>query len=109
MVKQSMPKDFKSLSEVLTGEKELSNFRKSVRENDIVVMFGEIFPEFSKVIKPSNVHKGILYLIVDNSVLRNELHLRKKMMIEKINKHFNQKIINDIKFTNFRNINRKIK
>ncbi len=104
-----MPKDFKSLAEVLTGEKGFSNFRKSVKENDVVVMFGEIFPEFNKVIKPSNVHKGILYLTVDNSVLRNELHLRKKMMIEKINKHFNLQIINDVKFTNFRNIYRKTK
>ncbi len=35
-----MPKDFKSLAEVLTGEKGFSNFRKSVKENDVVVMFG---------------------------------------------------------------------
>lgn len=104
-----MPKDIKSLSEILSSEREFSNFRKSIKENDIVIMFNDIFPEFTKVVKPSNVHKKILYLTVENSVLRNELHLRKKQMIEKINKHFNQQIINDIKFTNFRNIYRKTK
>jgi hypothetical protein len=109
MVRQHMPKNFKSLSDVLSGEKEFLNFRKSVKENDVIVLFNEIFPEFKKLVSPSNVHKGVLYLSVDNSVLRNEIHLRKKQMIEKINSHLNQQLINDVKFTNFRNINRKTK
>ena len=69
-----MPKKIKSLSDVLSQEKEFLNFRKSVKENDVIVMFNEIFPEFKKVVSPSNVHKGVLYLSVENSVLRNEIH-----------------------------------
>jgi hypothetical protein len=104
-----MPKGFKSLADVLTEEEAFSNFSKSVKENRVIVEFENIFPEFKKVVTPSNVNKGILYITVENSVLRNELHLQKMLMINKINKHFNQQIIVDIKFANFRHIYRKTK
>ena len=102
-----MPKEFKSLADVLKKEKAFSKFRHSVKENDVVLEFEKIFPELSKTVKASNINMGTLYLMVDNSVLRNELYLRKILMIEKINNHFNQQIIVDVKFTNFRNIHRK--
>ena len=102
-----MPKEFKSVADVLK-EKDFSKFRHSVKE-DVVINFDKIFPELSKTVKSSNINKGILYLIVDNSVLRNELYLNKNLMIEKINNHYKQKIIVDVKFTNFRNIHRKTK
>jgi len=101
-----MPKGIKSLKDILDTE-EFSNFRKSVKENDVVVKFNDIFPKLKNTVTPSNVNKGVLYLVVDNSVLRTELHLNKKLMIKKINDHFNQQIIVDVKFTNFRNIHRK--
>lgn len=103
-----MPKEFKSVADVLK-EKDFSKFRHSVKENDVVINFDKIFPELSKTVKSSNINKGILYLMVDNSVLRNELYLKKNLMIEKINNHYKQKIIVDVKFTNFRNIHRKTK
>ena len=104
-----MSDKFEKLSDVITKDKAFSKFRSSLNEQDVVEMFGEIFPEFSKSVSASNVHKGILYLAIENSVIRNELHLNKGLMIEKINKHFNQRIIVDIKFTNFRTIYRKRK
>jgi len=104
-----MPDNFKSLSEILTKEKSFSKFRNAVKENEVVMEFEKIFPDLSKTVKTSNVNKGTLYLIVENSVLRSELFLKKKLMIEKINNHFNQQIIVDVKFTNFRNIHRNTK
>ena len=104
-----MPDKFKSISDILLKEKAFAKFRHAVKENDVIIEFGNIFPEFSKTVKTSNVHKGILYLIVENSVLRNEIFLKKNLMVEKINNHFNQKIIVDVKFTNFRNIHRNTK
>ena len=102
-----MPKEFKSLSDVLKKEEAFSNFRDSVKEHDVVLKFDKIFPELTKTVTASNVNKGILYLVVENSVMRNELHLKKNLMIEKINNYFSQKLITDVKFTNFRKIYRK--
>ena len=101
-----MPKEFKSLADVLQKEKAFSKFRHSVKENNVVTEFENIFPELSKTVEASNINKGILYLMIDNSVLRNELYLKKRLMIEKINNHFNQQIIVDVKFTNFRKTHR---
>ncbi|PID57957.1 MAG: hypothetical protein CR986_08565 [Ignavibacteriae bacterium] len=102
-----MSDNFKSLSEIIGKEKEFSNFRTSVKENNVINDFYNIFPALEKNVKTSNIYKSILYLIVENSVLRNELNLKKKIMIEKINKHYNQKIITDIKFTYSKNSYRK--
>jgi hypothetical protein len=104
-----MPDKFKSLSDVISKDAAFSKFRHSVKENNVVVEFENIFPKLSKTVTASNVNKGILYLIVDNSVLKNEIYINKNLMIEKINNHFSQQLIVDVKFTNFRNINRKTK
>ena len=101
-----MPKSYKSLTEVLDKDQAFSNFRKAVKENDVLIEFKNIFPELSKTVTANNIHKGVLYLVVENSVLRNELYIRKNLIIEKVNKHFNQQLIVDVKFTNFRKIHR---
>jgi hypothetical protein len=102
-----MPKKFKSLTEVIESEEAFQNFKKSVKENNVVNEFSKIFPDLTKTVIPNNVQKGVLYLSIENSVLRNEIYIRKNLMIEKINNHFNQQLIVDVKFTNFRNSNRK--
>ena len=104
-----MPKHFKSLTDVISKDKAFLNFRKSVQEHEVINEFDNIFPKFSKTVFPSNVRKGILYLIVENSVLRNEIYLNKSKFIEKINNHFNKQIVIDIKFANFRTSHRKSK
>lgn len=102
-----MPKKFKSLTEVIDNEEAFQNFRKSVKENNVVNEFINIFPDLTKTVIANSVQKGVLYLFIENSVLRNEIYLRKNLMIEKINNHFNQQLIVDVKFTIFRNSNRK--
>ncbi|MDX1699114.1 MAG: DciA family protein [Melioribacteraceae bacterium] len=104
-----MPKEFKSLTYIMKNEKAFSKFRKSISEQDVQEEFFNIFPDLKKTVEISNIKNGILYLIVENSVLRNELYLRKTLVIDRINKHFNNNILADIKFTNFRNINRNRK
>ncbi len=98
-----MPDKFKSLTEILEGDKAFSKFRKRIKENNVIEEFENIFPELSKTVKPSRVTKGVLYLIVDNSVLRSELYQKKSLIVKKINDFFKQKIIVNIKFSNFRN------
>ena len=103
-----MPNTFKKLGDVLSKDEAFTNFRASVKESEVVIEFNNIFPELSKTVQANNVNKKTLYLIVENSVLRSELFLKKSLMIEKINNYFNQKIIVDVKFTNFKNSYRKI-
>jgi hypothetical protein len=102
-----MPNNFKSITEILKHERAFSNFNKSVREQDVLIEFFKIFPDLKKTVKVSNINKGILFLNVENSVLRNEIHLHKNLLVEKINKYFNSNVVNDLKFTNFRQIQRK--
>lgn len=102
-----MPDNFKSLSEIIFKEEEFSNFSTSIKANNVLNDFNKIFPPLVKTVTTSNIYKGILYLIVENSVLRNELNLQKSVMIEKINKYYNQPIVADIKFTYSKNSYRK--
>lgn len=101
-----MPNNFKSISDILKKDKALKNFRKSVEEQNIIEEFGDIFPALNNNVTTVKVKDHVLYLYVENSVLRNELNINKKKVIEKINNHFNNKLISDIKFTNFRNRHR---
>ena len=96
---------FKSLTDILENEKAFSKFRKSVNEQNVQEEFFNIFPDLKKTVKISKINNGVLYLVVENSVLRNELYLRRALVIDKINKHFSNNVLSDIKFTNFRNIN----
>ena len=101
-----MPDNFKSLTEIIENEKAFSKFKKSVREQDVLIEFFNIFPNLKNTVIVSHINNGILFLSVENSVLRNEINLNRKLFLEKINKHFKSDIIKDIKFTNFRKIHR---
>lgn len=94
-----MPNSFRSLTEILQHEKAFAGFNKSVKENEVVNRFPNIFPELSKTVLAKSVKNKNLYLFTDNSVLRSELYLQKNLIVEKINKFFNEKIILDIKFS----------
>ncbi len=92
-----MPDDFKQIGDVF-NEDAFNKIREVVSQNEVVEKFGEIFPEFKKIARAKKVRNGILFLRVENSVWRSELHLNKSIMIEKVNKHFEKKVISNIKF-----------
>jgi hypothetical protein len=99
-----MPKQFKSITDIIGRDKAFAKFRKSIREQDVQVEFHNIFPDLKRTVTVSNVNKGVLYLSVQNSVLKNELFFKKKIVLQKINDYFNQPVIDDIKFSNFKKI-----
>jgi hypothetical protein len=101
-----MSDNFKSITDILEKEKAFSNFNKSVKEQDVLNKFFDIFPNLKKTVKVSHINIRILYLSVENSVLRNEIYLNKNKLLEKINKQFSSEILKDLKFTNFRKIHR---
>lgn len=87
-----------SLTDVFAKDKSLSNLRLTISESEVITEFENIFPNFKNSVKAVNVKSGTLYLSVENSVLKSELHLQRTLMIEKINKHFNKKVLVNIKF-----------
>ena len=93
-----MPKKIKSVGEVIKDENSFVKFRKVAEEYKIVESYKEIFPELTKISKAVKVDREILFLKVENSVWRNELNLKQKIMVEKINNYFKEKVIRTIRF-----------
>jgi len=93
-----MPDDFKSLNEILLGDEHFDKMRKAVKNFDVVERFAEVFPELTAFTAPVKVSKEVLYLRVENSAWRAELNYNQKIMIEKINNFFCEKVIKSIKF-----------
>jgi hypothetical protein len=60
--------------------------------------FHNIFPDFKKVAQPKKVEQKTLLLKVENPAWRNELKFKETEIVEKINKFYNEKRINQIRF-----------
>jgi len=69
-----------------------------VESADVIVDFYEMFPNLEKVATPLLCEKKVLKIKVESPAWRNELKFMESEMIEKINKHFNEKRINQIRF-----------
>ena len=93
-----MHSSFKSLKEVFRKERSLAGIRDLVDSSDVVVKFHEIFPNLEKVATPLSCEKKVLKLKVENPAWRNELKFMETELIEKTNKYFNEKRINQIRF-----------
>ncbi len=93
-----MRSSFKSLKEVFKKEKLLANVREIVESSDVIVQFYEMFPNLEKVAVPQTCEKKVLKLKIENPAWRNELKFMESEMIQKINNHFNEKRINQIRF-----------
>ena len=93
-----MRSNFKSLKEVFKNERLLSGVREIVESSDVMVDFYEMFPNLEKVAIPQTCEKKVLKLKVENPSWRNELKFMESEMKEKINNHFNEKRINQIRF-----------
>ena len=93
-----MRSSFKSLKEVFKKERLLAGVREIVESADVIVDFYEMFPNLEMVATPLLCEKKVLKIKVENPAWRNELKFMESEMIEKINKHFNEKRINQIRF-----------
>lgn len=98
MGKRYLNSGFKSIYEIIDREKDFSNLRETVKNYDIAEDFEKIFPEIKLIAQAVKVEKKILFLRVENSVWKSELNFMKNLIIEKINKHYNNELIKSIKF-----------
>ncbi len=93
-----MPEGFKSLADILNKDPGLATVRKIIKQSDVILDFYKIFPEMKKVVKPIKVDKKVLFINVENSIMRSELRFKEALIINKVNKYFNEERIKGIRF-----------
>lgn len=98
MARQHISNTFKSITDIIDKEKDFQKLRDTLKNYNVVDEFEKIFPELSKIAKALKTEKKTLLLKVENSVWKSELNFQKNILIEKINKHFNEQVIKSIKF-----------
>ena len=89
---------FISIKEALNTNPGLTSVRNTLKQSEVIEKFFSVFPEMEKVVKPVNVIKKTLLLSVESSVLKSELKFNQAIMIEKINKYFNEERVKSIRF-----------
>jgi hypothetical protein len=89
---------FVSIKEAITTNPGLSNVRNIVMQSEVIENFFSVFPEMEKVVIPVRVNRKVLMLKVESSVLRSELKFNEALMVEKINKFFNEERVRSIRF-----------
>ena len=76
-----------------------SGLREEVMEVDIVRAFPKLFPGLiAQSAKPISFKNGRLYLKVSNSVVRQELKMRERELLKKIENHLGQRSVERIMF-----------
>lgn len=93
-----MPKEIKSLTEIIGKEKAFEKVRTAAKQYEVLEEFSEIFPDLKKVAEAVKIENGVLFLRVENSVWRSELKFRQTSLIEKINKKYNEQIVKTVRF-----------
>ncbi len=93
-----MHNKFRSISDVIDKEKEFEKFRKTAKDFSVVEDFSKLFPDLKEIAQAVRVSKGTLYLRVENSVWKSELNFQRKLIAEKINNHYKDKVISTIRF-----------
>jgi hypothetical protein len=94
-----MDKGFMKLSDIINTKPEFEGLRKRIKETEVVEGFLEIFPDLVMVAKALKVDRKTLFLKVESSVWRSELKFSEGIIIEKINKFFQEERIKFIKFS----------
>lgn len=93
-----MHNKFISLKDAVDTNPGLFKIRNSIKQSEVIEKFFNVFPEMKKVVTPVTVNKKVLSLKAESSVLRNELRLNESLIVEKINKFFNEERVRSIRF-----------
>jgi predicted nucleic acid-binding Zn ribbon protein len=88
-----------SLGDALDELIEKLGIRKKLREQDVFFLWEEAVGErIAKVTTPLRMLQGTLFVSVKTGPWRNELTMRKKEIIDRINGSLSEEIVRDIKF-----------
>ena len=66
----------------------------------MVIEFAQIFPELAKIVIPVRFERKTLFLKIENAAMRSELKYKERIIIDKINKYFNDdNLVKTVRFT----------
>ena len=86
------------LKKVLKKTIENSGFKNAILQENAVSMWSDVVGKnISKISKATNVDRGILFIKVESATWRQELHMQKNEIINKINKKIGSKAIKEIR------------
>ena len=87
------------LKKVLEKAINESGFKKAINQEEAVSIWGEVVGKnISAVTKATGVDKGTLIIKTESATWRQELHMQKKEIINKINKKIGSIAIKEIRF-----------
>ena len=73
--------------------------KQKLQEYEAVLQWDSVVGEHvARVATPAKIFKGVLLVRVKTSTWRNELTMRKKEIIDKLNKALGDAVVKDIKF-----------
>ncbi len=88
-----------SLGDALDELIEKLGIRRKLREQDVFVLWAEAVGErIASVATPVRILQGTLFVSVKTGPWRNELTMRKKEIIDRLNGSLSEAIVRDIKF-----------
>ena len=89
----------KHLKEVINEAVEDAGIKSAINQETAIILWEEAVGEVvSSVTKAERVESGTLTIKVETAVWRQELHMQKKEIINKLNKKIGTRAIRDIRF-----------
>ena len=86
------------LKKVLKKTIENSSFKNAIlQENAISIWPNVVGKNISKISKATSVDKGVLFVKVESATWKQELHMQKNEIINKINEKIGSKAIKEIR------------
>ena len=86
------------LKKVLKKTIENSGFKNAIlQENAISIWPNVVGKNISKISKATSVDKGVLFVTVESATWKQELHMQKNEIINKINEKIGSKTIKEIR------------
>ena len=86
------------LKKVIEKTIESSGFKNAILQENAVSMWADVVGKnISKISKVTSVDKGVLLVKVESATWKQELHMQKNEIINKINKKIGSKAIKEIR------------
>lgn len=87
-----------TIGEIIAREPSLKKVHELLLNAEVIEKFYDIFPGLRGQATPAKLEKKVLYITVDNSVLKGELKFHDAEIVEKINSFFQEERIKKIRF-----------
>jgi predicted nucleic acid-binding Zn ribbon protein len=88
-----------ALGDALDSLIESLGIRKKLREQEVFALWADVVGErIAKVAKPMRIVQGTLVVSVKTGPWRNELTMRRREIVDRLNESLGEELVRDIKF-----------